>query len=312
MKTWKHCSLFSLQRSRGAALILALLVAAFAAVVAVTLITDETRWMAGVEARRDYAQAKTLSSAGIQWARHILFEDQNSNKIDHLRESWAFPLPATPIESGMIEGGIVDLQSRINLNNMLPHSPLRRAERIRFRALARSLRVDEASITAIVARFTDPRENTLASLQESNRKLFQDTAVVPLFDVGELAAQADVSAAALRALAPHIIALPTVTPLNINTAGRDTLKASLPGIGNDELTQLIERRSATPFPDIESFRKALPESVENIEEAALAAESRFFQITVRVRQGNAQSEAQAVLRRNDKEQWPSIVWKTVE
>lgn len=296
---------------RGAALILALLVAAFAAAVAVTLITDETRWMSGVDARRDYAQAKTLSAAGIQWARHVLFEDQNSGEIDYLRESWAFPLPATPIENGSIEGQIIDLQSRINLNNMLPNSPLRRAERARFRTLARALNVDEATTNAIVARFSDPREDDII-LQGNNRKLFRDTTIAPLFDVGELVAQANVPAAALNTLAPHIIALPATTPLNVNTVGRDALKASLPGISNDELVELIGRRNKTPFQNIEDFRKALPDNVGKIEETALSVNSKFFQITVRARQGNAQSEAQAVLRRVDKEQWPDVVWKTVE
>jgi Type II secretory pathway, component PulK len=299
------------KNSRGTALILAMLVAAFAAAVAVTLITDETRWLSGVDARRDYAQAKTLASAGVQWARHLLFEDQKNGDVDFLRESWAFPLPPTPLENGSIEGQIIDLQSRINLNNMLPSSSLRRVERTRFRALARSLNIDEATTNTIVARFTDPRENSLLQ-QGGDRKAFRDTKIAPLFDVGELAEQANISATALRKLAPHIIALPATTPLNVNTAGKDTLKASLPGISNDQLNELIKRRNTTPFWTLDDFHDALPDTVEKIDKAALAVGSSFFQITVRAKQGSAQSEAQAVLRRSRDEQWPNIVWKTVE
>lgn len=299
--------------SRGAAIILAMLVAALAAAVAVTLITDETRWMMSTEARRDYAQAKTLAAAGVQWARHVLYEDQRQNEIDHLRESWAFPLPPTPIENGSIEGQIIDLQGKININNLRPSSSLRRAERARLLRLAKTLNIDEAALSAVFLRFTDPRESDglLIENRQTRQKRLSDSRVPALFDAGELGDLPGFPDAALRKFAPHIIALPASTPLNINTAGRETLKASLPGISDDELAKLITLRTAKPFHSISDFSKALPETAKEIEESALSVQSRFFLITVRVQQGNARSEAQALLRREE-DRWPVVVWKTVE
>jgi type II secretory pathway component PulK len=53
-------------RERGAALILAMLVAALAATVAVALASEQQRWFADVSNRRDQVQAQSLALAGIQ------------------------------------------------------------------------------------------------------------------------------------------------------------------------------------------------------------------------------------------------------
>ena len=103
---------------RGAALILAMLVAALAATVAVALAAEQQRWFADVGNRRDQVQAQSLALAGVQWARQIINEDARGGPLDHLGETWAYPLPATPIENGSIEGRIEDAQGRLNLNNL--------------------------------------------------------------------------------------------------------------------------------------------------------------------------------------------------
>ncbi|MDR1530242.1 MAG: type II secretion system minor pseudopilin GspK [Burkholderiales bacterium] len=296
--------------ARGAAIILAMLVAALAAAVAVTLITDEARWMSSVETKRDYTQAKTLASAGVQWARLMLYEDQRGGEIDHLRESWAFPLPPTPLENGAIKGQIIDLQGKINLNNLLPTSSMRRAERARLRQLAKTLDIDDASVNTILARFQDVRERGKFENDEARPSLTV-ASVPPLFDAGELIEQSKLSAAALRKLAPHIVALPIPTPLNVNTSAAETLKAALPNATNDEISRLIALRDTKPFRSIAEFRGVLPETIGALDESALSVNSRFFLITVHAQQGNARSEAQALLRRNN-DQPPTIIWKTVE
>src|SRR5438270_9404294 len=106
---------------RGAAVVIAMLLAAFAAVVAASVLADQERWTRSVTYRRDQVQAQATAIAGIQWARQILF-DARHNAIDHLGQPWAVRLPPIPLDNGEIRGSIVDAQSRLNVNALADDS----------------------------------------------------------------------------------------------------------------------------------------------------------------------------------------------
>ena len=55
----------SRRHARGAALLIAMLLAALAAAVTVGLATGQERWRATVEQRRDQVQATALAQAGL-------------------------------------------------------------------------------------------------------------------------------------------------------------------------------------------------------------------------------------------------------
>ena len=105
-------------RVRGAALILAMLIAALAATVAISLAASQQQWFAGVALRNDQVQAQALAQSGVQWARQILFDQRRTSQIDYLGQPWALPLPPTPIEDGSIQGRIVDAQGLLNVNSL--------------------------------------------------------------------------------------------------------------------------------------------------------------------------------------------------
>src|ERR1700692_36157 len=109
-----HRHTASSRSARGAAVVLAMLLAALAATVAASLFADQQRWFRTVEYRRDQAQAQAIAMAGVQWARQILNDDARSTTIDHLGEPWAMTLPAIPLENGEVRGSIDDAQARLN------------------------------------------------------------------------------------------------------------------------------------------------------------------------------------------------------
>ncbi|MDR0251312.1 MAG: type II secretion system minor pseudopilin GspK [Burkholderiales bacterium] len=288
---------------RGGALITSMLVAALAAAVAVTLIVSEQRWLAGVEAQRDHAQAQALVDAGVRMARHILFQDmRHGDTIVHLKESWAFPLPPTPFENGFVEGRIIDLQGRFNLNNLLPTSGTKRADYERLNRLCRQRELDNNARQALFGYY-------LTSTDFDNRSVSftGPLTLPPLFDLGDLA----LPAAAMTKLAPHLVALPEPTSLNVNTAERDTLKAIFDDISDDDLNKILAERGNRPFYSLAEFRRRLPPDVHTFSEEGLGVSSRYFLVTIRARQGDTRIQAQALLRR-DAKRWPEIVWKTVE
>ena len=145
-----------IRRSRGAALVLAMLIAALAAVVAVAVAAEQQRWFADVANRRDQVQAQALALAGVQWSRQIMQDDARAGSIDHLGEAWAYPLPRTPLESGSIEGSIEDAQGRLNINNFPTNDALGKEERARFARLAASRGVAATSLAAVAAALMPP------------------------------------------------------------------------------------------------------------------------------------------------------------
>ncbi|MDR2173345.1 MAG: type II secretion system minor pseudopilin GspK [Burkholderiales bacterium] len=288
---------------RGGALIVAMLVAALAAAVAVTLIVGEQRWLSSVETQRDHAQAQALADAGVRMARHIFFQDmQHDSTVVHLKESWAFPLPPTPFENGFVEGRIIDLQGRFNINNLLPTSGTKRADVERLNRLILQLEINSSAQQALFSYY-------LAAIDFDNpsASLANPSALPPLFDLSDLA----LPAAAMSKLAPHLVALPEPTSLNINTAERNTLKAVFANISDDDLNKILAERDNRPFFSLADFRRRLPPDVRTFNEEGLGVNSRYFLVTVRARQGDARAQAQALLRR-DAKRWPEIVWKTVE
>ena len=303
---------------RGAALIIAMVIAALAAVVAMSLAANQQQWFASMTNRRDQVQAQALALAGVQWARQILFEDaKTAGAVDTLTEPWALPLPATPLENGSIEGSIIDAQGLLNVNNLAPvdSSITPDAERARFARLFARLGVPPASLDAIadwidtdsVTRPTGAEDAWYA--QQANPMLAANATIVRS---AELSLVRGLSPATVTMLAPYVIALPPVTKLNVNTAPAPVLATAVDGLDATGLSALLASRAQKPFSDIPSdFGSRLPQGAVIAYESGLDVKSNFFLVTVLARQGDTRARARALLERG-KGAWPTIVWQTLE
>ena len=298
-------------RSRGAALVLAMLIAALAAVVAVAVAAEQQRWFSDVANRRDQVQAQALALAGVQWSRQIMQDDARGGAIDHLGEPWAYPLPRTPLENGSIEGSIEDAQGRLNINNFATNDALGKEERARFARLAASRGVGPATVAAVAATLLP------APADDGTQRAGMPTAAPALppglrpVRAAELAAMPGVTARDAAQLLPFVVALPAATPLNINTASPAVLAAALPGLSADALTTLVAERARRPFATLADFRSRLPSGATVPDETTLATSSSYFLVSVRARQGETRAQARALLRRDGRE-WPIVVWQTLE
>jgi general secretion pathway protein K len=301
-------------RQRGAALILAMLVAALAATVAVALASEQQRWFADVGNRRDQVQAQSLALAGVQWARQILNDDARSGTLDYLGEPWAYPLPPTPIANGAIEGRIEDAQGRFNLNNLALDTPVGTAERLRLARLFSAKGVDPGMLDAIadwIDADSAPRANGAEDAYYAQRSITALTANAPLVRVAEFTSVRGASAKAWVALAPDIAALPAGTTLNINTANADVIGAAIPDLAGDKLASFIADRARKPFTTMAELRERLPRDVKLPEGTTFGFASSYFLVSVRSRQGDAIAQARALLKREGRE-WPIVVWQTLE
>lgn len=301
-------------RQHGAALVLAMLVAALAATVSVALAVEQQRWFAAVANRRDQVQAQSLALAGVQWARQILQDDARSGTIDYLGEPWALRLPPTPIASGSIEGRIEDAQARFNLNNLVGESPLAVTERMRLARLFAAKGVAPAVLDAI-ADWIDsdgaPRASGAEDAAYRQASATSLAANAPLVRTAELASVRGLTAQDVNALTPFVMALPAGTALNVNTASADALAAAIPELDGDALAALIGERTRKPFATMAELRARLPPGITLADDTSFTMASSYFLVSVRSRQGDAIAQARALLKRDGRE-WPLVVWQTLE
>ncbi|MCC7325994.1 MAG: type II secretion system minor pseudopilin GspK [Burkholderiales bacterium] len=302
------------RHARGAALVLAMLVAALAATVAVALAAEQQRWFAEVGNRRDQVQAQSLALAGVQWARQILHDDARTGTLDYLGEPWTYPLPPTPIANGTIEGRIEDAQARLNLNNLVMDGAAANAERLRVARLFARHGLDARMLDALAdwidgdsfRRANGAEDGDYAQVSPTAR-----AANAPLLRAAEMSAVRGVGADAWTAIANDVIALPSGTALNINTAGADVIAAAIPGFTGDTLAAFIAERARKPFTTTAELRERLPAGVAPPEGAIFATSSSYFLVGVRSQQGDAIAQARALLKR-DGRNWPVVVWQTLE
>jgi general secretion pathway protein K len=299
------------RRSRGAALVLAMLIAALAAVVAVAVAAEQQRWFADVASRRDQVQAQALALAGVQWSRQIMQDDARNGSIDHLGEPWAYPLPRTPLENGSIEGSIEDAQGRLNINNFATTDSLGKEERARFARLAASRGVAASSLAAVAVALMPPPTDDAAQKGGTPPPAPARPKGLRPVRAAELAAIPGATARDVAQLLPFVVALPAATPLNINTASPVVLAAALPGLSADALAALVAGRASKPFVTIADLRSSLPSGTAIPDETSLATSSSYFLVSVRARQGETRAQARALLRRDGRE-WPIVVWQTLE
>jgi general secretion pathway protein K len=297
--------------SRGAALLLAMLIAALAAVVAVAVAAEQQRWFADVANRRDQVQAQALALAGVQWARQIMQDDARAGTLDHLGEAWAFPLPRTPLENGSIEGGIEDAQARLNINNLAKDDALGKEERARLSRLFALRGVAPGALTAIAASLAPVPAS--ADTQKAGTPPRAQPLPASLWPVraAEVAALSGIAPRDIPRMLPFVVALPAATVLNVNTAPSEILAAALPGLSTDALAALVAERARKPFATLSDLRSRLGSGANIPDETTLGTSSSFFLVSVRARQGETRAQARALLRRDGRE-WPIVVWQTLE
>ena len=128
------------RRPRGVALLAAMLTVTLVATFAATALWQQWRSVEVETAERNRMQAAWILLGALDWSRVVLAEDaRTSLQVDHLAEPWAVPLQearlstflaaqnnVSQVDDGMadmqdafLSGQIIDLQSRLNLRNLL-------------------------------------------------------------------------------------------------------------------------------------------------------------------------------------------------
>lgn len=260
-------------------------------------------------------QALLLALSGESWARQLLQDDDPD--IDSFDELWAQAIPAMPVDGGLLNGCIADLQGRFNLNSFSDYksSRLRQergSENASFAGVwERLLSLSEIAVFAgrveALIDWIDSESDLVGSSgaeQDDYASYFPPRMIANemMAEPSELAAVQGYEIFEVQTIMPWITALPEVTKININTASDRLLLA----IGGDYDLQFRDAVVANrPFNNLDSLWDSLEVEL-GMEQAALkvrwpdkllATQTRYFQLYIEVLLGEARIEVRSIINR---------------
>ncbi len=243
-------------RSRGVALITAMLIAAVTATVATGLATENALDVRRTMILLYHEQGQQVAYGAETWVRNILRDDSIGSPDDHLGELWASELPALPVDNGSVQGAVTgqleDLSGRFNINKLVGSDGLPDKVFVeQFERLLRALELDP-KYAGLAADWIDGDQNANMPFGAEDSIY---TGMTPpyraynrgLSNVTELAALEGMSQAEFRLLLPHITALPANTRINVNTASIPVLQSLGENIDVATAESLVELREGIGF-----------------------------------------------------------------
>lgn len=121
----------------------------------------------------------------------------------------------------------------------------------------------------------------------------------PLTSVSELRLIKGIDADVYAKLAPLVCALPSGTPLNVNTAPALVLAALNKDLDLADVTKLVEDRPASGYANVNEFLEAAKLTVNAQVQAQLSADSQYFLLRTEARVGDGRAILYSTLYRRD-------------
>jgi general secretion pathway protein K len=283
---------------QGVALITAMLIVALA-----TMLTGAAVWNFHLNQRRTegliYTDLEMNYALGAEaWAGRILIDDAEDGNVDHPGEVWATNLPPLPIDGGSVDGVLIDLQGRFNLNNLVDadgNTDPEAMEQMRRLLIALELDPRWAGILAdwidenIDPNFPDGAEDSVY-LSEVPPYRAPNTLIT---SASEILALPEMDLNTYRTLLPHVCALPSGTAINVNTASIPVLMSLSDSLAASDAAAIIENRPEDGFQTVADLAELLPADVT----APLTVGSRYFRLGVRVNIGSTELTMYSLLER---------------
>ncbi|MDQ3195519.1 MAG: type II secretion system minor pseudopilin GspK [Pseudomonadota bacterium] len=298
------------RRQRGIAVVMAILIAALAASVASFMMWQQQVWARQVENLTSLAQASAVSQAALEWTRMILAEDLKSGDIDHPGEIWATVVPALPVEGGSIALALTDQQGLFNLNNLVRNEKPSEGDIEAFQRLLIALDLKPDLANAVVDWIDlDSEAMSSGGAEDLDYLAMQPpyrAANQPLLDVNGLIRVRGFDAEAVARLRPFVTALPTPTPLNVNTAPPQVLAAVFEGLTVDAAKSLVVREGKY-YKDKTEFRDRMPKGGATLSDQTFGLGSQYFLVTGIMRFGRVQIINRALLARSGDR--INVIWR---
>ncbi|MBI2383436.1 MAG: type II secretion system minor pseudopilin GspK [Gammaproteobacteria bacterium] len=273
----------------GVALITAILVVALASIAAATILSSAHVAIRRTALLQDTEKAWWVAYGLESWVKSILQRDRADNQVDHLGEDWAQPVDHLPLDEGFARGGVVDLQGRFNLNNLGAQNPQPYVDQFRrlLLELAQEKEVEIQDPNVLIGAIRDwmDRDDLPGSKEgpgaEDTDYLNLDppyrAANRPFASVSELLAVRGMSKELYAVLRPYVCALPEITPVNVNTASPELLRALSAQPDEAKLSAFVGSQKEEPAEDKQT---PIQDGVfgADLDPNMISVSSRYFQL----------------------------------
>ncbi|MDP3135008.1 MAG: type II secretion system minor pseudopilin GspK [Burkholderiaceae bacterium] len=295
-----------MRTQRGAALLMAMLTVALVASFAAAALWQQWRGIEVESAERGRVQSGWVLTGALDWSRLILREDARTGGADHLAEPWAVPLEearlstflaaeqgaagsgADDARDAFLSGRIADMQSRLNVANLIEAGRISAPDLRAFARLFEQLGLPPQQLSAFTEnlRFAS---DTSADNRSGGMAALMPQQIEQLVWLG-------LPPESVARIAPFVTLLPQRTPLNINTAQAEVIQASVPGLDMSEAQRLVAARQSAPFRSVADADQLLG-GTGKLAEGTFSVASRFFEVRGRLRlDGNVVEERSLVQR----------------
>ena len=296
------------RQSGGAALLAAMLTVALVATFAASALWQQWRAVEIEIAERARVQSAWVLTGSLDWARLILREDARSGGADYLAEPWAVPLQearlstflaasdttsasdpnSTDTQDAFLSGQIIDLQSQLNVMNLVQGGTVSEPWLRTFAKLFELLGLPPQELNRLVENLRFAAD-TSADNRSGQFAPLMPQRVEQLTWLG-------LSAPTVAVLLPYVTLLPGNTPLNLNTASPEAICASVPTLGLADAQRLVAERDNTHFRGVNDAARIL--GSEAFGDGRHSVATRFFEVRGRLRLDQMVVEERSVLERN--------------
>ncbi len=300
---------------------MALLIVTVATLAVSSMLWRQQVQIRAVENRIALAQARSLAQSAIDWARLVLWEDQNlpgRAAYDHPAESWAVPLAETRVvdsddheeQEAFVSGRIRDQSGKLNVLDLVQAGHINDAAVREFERLAKALELEPLVAGTLAEALLQTQEQAAPKAEVKARPPVS----LPPIVWEDLAQMAALSAEQSVRLSAHVAVLPKrnnaqITPINANSASAEVLYARISALSLVQAQALAAFRDKIELRnhgDIETATR-VPGLIEKL--VGVEVKSQYFLIEGRVRYGRALTAVEALVWRAPASQdKPHLLW----
>jgi len=302
------------EAQQGFALLTVLMIVALVAMMGSQLMYDQYTNIKRSSHMMHQAQSHAVQWGVESWVKTGLKLDQDNNDFDALTEQWAEPFGPIPYEGGDISARLLDLNSRLNLNNVLAE---KQSERKVWRAVLKRYATQNGlneRFSSLVIDWVDADDTPLADGAESNVYLLlkpaYSAANQPMAVLNELKlldGLQRIEADVWQVLQKDLIALPKVSPINVNTAERRVLMALADWLDEGVVSAWEAERLSEPAKKLDDFITFLVNATslrsadikKDLPSWMVGVKSQYFLLHTQVDYGDSEQAMSAIFFRDD-------------
>ena len=287
---------------QGIALLTALLITALCAVIATGIALSNRYWLTQATHSTHTDQAIEYALGAESLARLGLLHDAQANAYDSRTDHWATSFPPLPIDGGQVQGRVLPLDGRLNLNGLFINNRIDTLQLSRMQRLFRHAGIDPAILDAILDWLDDDAEvRTPGGAEDVNYAAATPpyrAANQPFSHLSELRLIAGVDEPAFNALSRVVSVLPHNAALNINIAPDAVIASLADNLSPPAVASALDRRRDQPFDSLNAFAQlAIFDGLE-LNTTGLSVTSQWFVIHTAVTLGDTRLALLSYLRRD--------------